>query len=183
MFDRLDLALNQDLITCFDGDVGQVRQAVSTFSKNANDGHVEARSKGGMANELRDDWRSLGDRCGGVYNFRRHHGLQHRRFTLDYQVAPATQLAKLIDTTLHQQTVAATNYGLPPRQGFITTISEQRQDNQSSGRSDSRFRECFSYQYRIHRHVQHECPFLQFVLGPEAALAHMLIAFRADVRQ
>ena len=76
-----------------------------------------------MCDHFRSDGRAVGNRHGRVHDLRRDHRLEDRRLALDDEVGPASQFAKLFDTALDQEPVAATNDGLSVRQGLATTLA------------------------------------------------------------
>ncbi len=175
--DRVDFAFDEDTFALAQRDIREIGQAVPVAAAQADHGDVEARTECGMTDEFANQRRGIGYRDLGVGNFRGDHRLEYRRLALDDEIAPAPQLAKLVDAALDENTVATAQNGLPAGQWFTAPLAHQRKDDQARRCTDAAFGKCFADQNRVCRYTHHECALVQLVLGPQAALTDVLAVF------
>ena len=99
-----------------------------------------------------------------------HQALQHRRFLLDDELAPALELAKPVQPPLHHELVAALQHGLARRHELGVVVLLAGDHDQPRGNADSTLGQGLAHQDGIVGHPHLERPGVQAILGSEMAL-------------
>ena len=176
--DLLCLALHEDLIASTNGYVGEIGEAVLVFTMYADDADTEPRPETCVSDQLRNKRRVFGNPDFGVGDLGRDHGLEHWRLALDDKAAQSLQFCKLIESPLHENLITGAQYCLPAGQCLASSESDQRQNNQTSGRTDPTLGQRLADQDRIYRNPHHESPFLQLVVRAQVSLTAVFASLR-----
>src|SRR5690606_31767922 len=106
------------------------------------------------------------------------------RLPLDHEIAPALQLAELVEAPVHQQAVPAPEHRLPARQGLAAAEAHEGENDETGGGADAALGDRLAGEDGIGRDPHQESLLLQLVASPQAALAAVSAALlRRDPRQ
>ena len=136
-----------------------------------------------MADQFADQRRSIGDGHFCVSDLCGNHGLENGCLALDHQVAPATQLAKLIEASLHQDAIATAQDSLAAGQGVASAVAHHRENDHARRGADATLSQGLADQDRLARNTQHESMFMQLVARSQTALTDVFVALVAMSRQ
>src|SRR5690606_9634009 len=104
----------------------------------------------------------------------RHQALQHRRFALDDELAPALELTEPGEAPLHVKLVAALQDGLPRRHELRSAAALEREHDQAGGRADPALGEALADEDGVVSDPHLEVARLETVLHAQVSLTSPL---------